>query len=82
MTSNIPSTITTDQFFRIEHGSAKATVAGKKFELSAGDSIIVPAGVRHNIVNPSREEKLKLYTVYSPAVHKDGTVQKLKPAND
>ena len=40
--------------------------------LTDGSVIIVPAGARHNIINTSETEPLKLYTIYSPAHHKDG----------
>jgi mannose-6-phosphate isomerase-like protein (cupin superfamily) len=72
----------TDQFFRIEHGQAKVVLGKKSFNLVAGDSIIIPAETKHNVINTSKTGKLKLYTVYSPGVHKPGTVQKTKPKND
>lgn len=43
-----------------------------------GDAIIVPAGAEHNIVNTSDTDDLKLYTIYSPAHHADGTVRATK----
>jgi mannose-6-phosphate isomerase-like protein (cupin superfamily) len=73
---------TTDQFFRIEHGTAKVVLGKKNYILKAGDSIIIPAGTKHNLINTSKKAKLKLYTVYSPAVHKPGTIQKTKPKHD
>lgn len=73
---------TTDQFFRVEHGTAKVVLGKKSYNLVSGDSIIIPAGTKHNVINTSKSDKLKLYTVYSPGVHKPGTVQKTKPKND
>lgn len=67
-----------DQFIRVEKGDAKAVLNGEEFVLSDGSAIVVPAGVEHNIINTSAENKLKLYTIYSPAHHKDKTVHKTK----
>ena len=43
-----------------------------------GSAVVIPAGTEHNIVNSSRRESLKLYTVYSPPEHPDGTVHRNK----
>ncbi len=67
-----------DQFFRFEKGRGKCIIDGNEYELKDGDVIIVPAGARHNIVNTSDTEEMKLYTVYSPAHHKDGVVRATK----
>jgi mannose-6-phosphate isomerase-like protein (cupin superfamily) len=67
-----------DQFLRIEEGQAKAILNGETTEIKAGDAIMVPAGVTHNIINTSSTDQLKLYTVYSPPHHKDGTIHKTK----
>jgi mannose-6-phosphate isomerase-like protein (cupin superfamily) len=68
-----------DQFFRIEKGEAKF-VFNEKEERTAheGDAVLVPAGTYHNVVNTSKIEMLKLYTIYSPPNHPDGTVHKTK----
>jgi mannose-6-phosphate isomerase-like protein (cupin superfamily) len=68
-----------DQFFRIESGAAKF-VFGDKHErmVHAGDGIVVPAGTYHNVINTSKTAPLKLYTIYSPPNHADGTVHKTK----
>ena len=72
-----------DQFFRVEEGKAKFVFNGKEEHLvSAGGAVIVPAGTYHNIINPSATNALKLYTVYTPPQHPDGTVQKTKAAAD
>jgi mannose-6-phosphate isomerase-like protein (cupin superfamily) len=68
----------TDQFIRVEDGEGKAVLNGEEHPLSNGVAIVVPAGVKHNIINTSSEKKLKLYTVYSPAHHKDKTIHKTK----
>lgn len=71
-----------DQFFRFEAGEGKVIIDGDEFEVSDGDAVIVPAGTEHNIINISLSEKLKLYTIYSPANHPDGTVHKTKVEAD
>ena len=68
-----------DQFFRIEEGKAKFVFDGKEEHLVGdGDAVVVPAGTYHNVINTSATEPLKLYTVYSPPNHPDGTVHKTK----
>ncbi len=68
-----------DQFFRIEEGEAKFVFNGKEEHLvKAGGAVVVPAGTFHNVINTSAKEHLKLYTVYSPPNHPDGTVHKTK----
>ncbi len=64
-----------DQFFRFEMGQGKCIVDGNEYEVTDGDVIIVPAGTKHNVINISKTEELKLYTIYSPAHHKDGIVR-------
>jgi mannose-6-phosphate isomerase-like protein (cupin superfamily) len=67
-----------DQFFRFEKGEGKVIIGGEEFIVKDGDCTIVPAGQMHNIVNISETEELKLYTIYSPAHHPDGTIHKTK----
>lgn len=67
-----------DQFIRIEQGEGKAILNGEEFVISDGFAIIIPAGAEHNIINTSQDKKLKLYTIYSPAHHKDKTIHKTK----
>ena len=66
-----------DQFFRIEKGIGEAVINGNKHSLSDGTSLIVPAGSKHNLTNTGKSE-LKLYSIYSPPNHKDGTIHKTK----
>ena len=66
-----------DQFIRIEQGQATAVLNGKKLKLKEDDAIIVPAGMKHNIINNSKGE-LKLYSIYSPPEHAPNTLQKTK----
>lgn len=67
-----------DQFFRFEVGEGKAVLDGEEIVFNADDVVIIPAGVRHNIINTSASETLKLYTIYSPANHPEGTVHATK----
>ena len=67
-----------DQFFRFEKGDGKCIIDGNEYEVKDGSAIIVPAGAEHNVINTSATEDLKLYTVYSPAHHKDGIVRATK----
>ncbi len=67
-----------DQFFRFEAGTGKVFINGNEYEVADGDCVIIPAGAEHNVVNTSETEALKMYTIYSPAHHKDGTVHATK----
>jgi len=64
-----------DQFFRFESGSGKVIIDETEYLVEDGDAVIVPAGARHNVINLSATEPLKLYTIYSPSHHKDGIVR-------
>ena len=63
-----------DQFFRIEEGVGEIEINGEKTQVSDGFGIVVPAGAEHNLSNTSESEDLKLYTIYSPANHPEGTI--------
>jgi mannose-6-phosphate isomerase-like protein (cupin superfamily) len=67
-----------DQFFRFEKGAGKVSIDGNEYDVTDGDAVVVPAGAEHNVSNTSAEEPLKLYTIYSPAHHKDGVVRATK----
>ena len=70
---------TVDQFFRIEEGEAKFVFGtSEEHIVHSGDAVIVPAGTYHNVINTSGMKTLKLYTLYSPPNHPDGTVHKNK----
>ena len=66
-----------DQFFRVEAGSGEVLIDGKTTPVHADMAIVVPAGARHNVRNNGREP-LKLYTIYGPPEHIDGTVHRTK----
>ena len=67
-----------DQFFRVEKGFGKAIIDGSEYELNDGSCVVIPAGTEHNIINLSSERELKVYTIYSPAHHPDGRLNKTK----
>jgi len=67
-----------DQFFRFEMGQGKCIIDGTEYTVGNGDVVIVPAGAKHNVINTSKTEELKLYTIYSPAHHKDGIIRATK----
>ena len=62
-----------DQFFRVEKGKGEVVIDGQHSKIKGDDAIIVPAGARHNIMNTG-DEPLRLYTIYAPPEHRDGTV--------
>lgn len=64
-----------DQFFRFEKGEGKVVVNDTTYTVTDGDSVIVPVGARHNVINTSTTAWLKLYTIYAPPHHKDGVVR-------
>ena len=66
-----------DQFIRCEQGEGKAILDGVEYVMGVGTVVLVPAGTRHNIVNGTGGE-MKLYTLYAPPNHKDGTIHATK----
>jgi mannose-6-phosphate isomerase-like protein (cupin superfamily) len=72
-----------DQFLRIEQGSGRVELGRSEdaidetHEVEDDWAIIVPAGVWHNVLNTGSGE-LKLYSLYSPPEHPDGTVHRTK----
>lgn len=67
-----------DQFIRVEAGTGTAMLDGKKHDLSDGVAVVIPAGVEHNVINTSKKDPLRLYTLYGPPEHPDGTVHHTK----
>jgi len=67
-----------DQFIRVEQGVGMAVLNGEQTALADGSVVIVPAGARHNILNTSETDTLKLYTLYAPPNHRDGVIHKTK----
>ncbi|MBI4836988.1 MAG: cupin domain-containing protein [Candidatus Portnoybacteria bacterium] len=67
-----------DQFIRIEKGEGKAVLDEVEHILADGYAVVIPAGARHNIINTSGADKMKLYTLYSPPNHRDGVIHETK----
>jgi mannose-6-phosphate isomerase-like protein (cupin superfamily) len=70
-----------DQFFRIEAGQGEIWIDGVANKVKADDGVIVPAGAKHNVVNTG-SVPLKLYTIYGPPEHREGTVHVTKADAD
>lgn len=68
---------TSDQILVIVKGTGSATVGTETQPIEKHSLVFVPAGTVHNIINTS-DEPMKLYTVYAPPIHKDGTIHKTK----
>jgi mannose-6-phosphate isomerase-like protein (cupin superfamily) len=68
-----------DQFLRIEEGLARLDLGAtqdkvdERHSIESGWALIVPAGTWHNVVNIG-DSALKLYSLYSPPEHPEGTV--------
>lgn len=67
-----------EQFFRFEQGEGKVVIDAIEHNVKDGDAVIVPAGAKHNVVNTSNKDTLKLYTIYSPPEHQDKVVRHSK----
>ncbi len=67
-----------DQFFRFEQGAGVVVIGGARNPVRDGTAVVVPSGARHNVINTSMTEELKLYTIYSPPEHQDGIVRHTK----
>ena len=76
-----------DQFIRVEEGVATLNtgpakdVVEQSVAIGSDWAIIVPAGTWHKVIN-SRLGPLRLYTIYFPAEHADGTVHSTKVDSD
>lgn len=67
-----------DQFIRFEAGRGKVVLDGEEHEVEDDWAVVIPAGVEHNVINTSNSEKMKLYSIYSPPEHPEGTVHPTK----
>lgn len=63
----------TDQILFLVDGEGEAVIDDQVSKYEEDDVVFVPAGTKHNFKNTS-DEDMKLYTVYSPPSHKDGTI--------
>jgi mannose-6-phosphate isomerase-like protein (cupin superfamily) len=66
-----------DQFFRVEEGTGAIVLDGRETRIEADMVVLVPAGARHNLRNTGTKA-LKVYTLYAPPEHEDGTVHRTK----
>jgi len=66
-----------DQFIRVEAGKARVVLDDVEHDVEDDWAFVIPAGTKHNVVNTG-DEPLKLYSIYSPPEHKDGTVHTTK----
>lgn len=66
-----------DQFFRVENGNGEIVIDGVANRIKADTAMIVPAGARHNVRNTG-DKMLRLYTLYAPPEHLDGTIHPTK----
>ena len=67
-----------DQFFRFEKGQGKCIIDGNEYNIGDRVAVVVPIGAKHNIINTSKTDYLKLYTIYSPPHHKNGIIRSTK----
>jgi mannose-6-phosphate isomerase-like protein (cupin superfamily) len=67
----------TDQFFRVEEGKGEIWIDGKMTRVESDTAIVIPAGAWHNLKNTGHKA-LKVYTLYAPPQHPDGTVHRTK----
>ncbi len=70
-----------DQVLAFVEGEGEAVIGGERRPVRAGTVAVVPGGTRHNFV-ASAGSPLKLYTVYTPPEHPDGTVHHTKAEAD
>ena len=76
-----------DQFIRVEHGHARVTLGPERdrvaetHDLEDDWVVIIPGGTWHNVVNTG-DRDLKLYSLYAPPEHPDGTVHVTKADAD
>ncbi len=67
----------TDQFFRVESGKGEISIDGHVTPVERDMAMIVPARARHNVRNTGHEA-MKVYTLYAPPEHADGTVHRTR----
>ena len=70
-----------DQFFRVEEGTAMIRVEDKEHTVTHDEVLIVPGGTKHYVKNVG-DGQLKLYSIYTPPEHPDGTVHATKAEAD
>ena len=71
-----------DQFIRVEAGVGKSILNGEERPIAEGTALVIPSGTEHNIINTSEHVALKLYTIYAPPHHPDGTIHRTRAEAD
>jgi mannose-6-phosphate isomerase-like protein (cupin superfamily) len=66
-----------DQFIRLEAGKATVILDGVEHEVEDDWAVVIPQGTEHNVINTG-DEPVRLYSIYSPPEHKDGTLHPTK----
>ncbi len=69
---------TLDQFIRIEQGQGLAVLNDTEYPIEDGSAVVIPEGTKHNIINTSETESMKLYTLYAPPEHRDQVIHQTK----
>lgn len=67
-----------DQFIRVEQGQGVVVMGKKRSRIQADSAFVIPAGTKHNVLNKSKNEDLKIYTVYSSPQHEDRAIHRTK----
>ena len=70
-----------DQILYVVDGEGKVVLDGVDKEFDKGEIVFVPAGVQHNVINTD-DQPMKLFTIYSPPQHAEGTVHRTKAVAD
>src|SRR5512133_2644434 len=70
-----------DQVLAFVDGEGVAILDGVESAVGRDRLVHVPAGTRHNVINRGSGD-LKLYTVYAPPQHAQGTIHKTKSEAD
>jgi mannose-6-phosphate isomerase-like protein (cupin superfamily) len=76
-----------DQFIRVEEGTARLELGRSEGAVDEAHDVaddwafVIPAGTWHNVVNTG-DGDLRLYSIYAPPEHPDGTVHRTKAEAD
>lgn len=70
-----------DQVLAFVYGEGTAILDGRESPITRDHLLHVPAGARHNVINTGQVD-LRLYTVYAPPQHAQGTIHKTKAEAD
>jgi mannose-6-phosphate isomerase-like protein (cupin superfamily) len=66
-----------DQFIRVEQGKCEVHLDGVVHNMEDDFAVVIPKGVNHNVINTG-DQPLKVYSIYTPPEHKDGTIHQTK----